>query len=957
MLETALRKIKEILDSAGDIPEASLAEVTSGLQSEGITIPFPHPQPPADAQYKFVFRRPTKVFVVGSYLLKTVHKSPEGSNVDIAVQMPDSMFQEKDNVNYRYFYKRAYYLAVLASEIKKRRSDLGLKLEFEAFQGDGRRPILVIRSKGDGSEYDFSRLGFCIRIFPTIPQNLFTPTRLAPSRNNVRPLYISSSSAEHTPTPHYNAALLLDTGLVAHMNLLHHHATTCRGFRDASVLAKVWLTQRGFTGATGGFNGFLFAMLMGCLLRTNDKNGNRRLGNNFSSYQLLKVTMDFLATHDFEAEPVFMTPDGKPIDDDEFSAQAFVRNYEVVMVDPSGKVNLAAGISRAALDELQYEAQRSMDLFQDLVNDQFDSLFLKKVDQLHLRYDNIARITPVSQPPTSYDTAVALDYPSVYDYLLQFIPALLKKALTNRAKLVVAHGDRLPSWPVNKPPTSRDVLGSSIYVGLILDAESSIRVVEHGPSADDETAAASFRELWGDKSELRRFKDGSILESVLFDCDGTLEQRSLVVGRMVAHLLYRHIGIESKQSLTYWAGQLNKFLRAPGIVMQVPSFQGVMDAFNGFAKNLRHLEGLPLTVTQAVPCAEGLRYTSTFIPQPRADEEEAMAEAYRPYYEPLEVVIEFESSGRWPDDLAAIQLSKRAFYLKIAELYMRQHPGSRAMVSTGQNKHLLDSGYLEVTTKNGYIFRCTIHVERESVLLGRALNPKTAPQTGTTTLELAKTHYTDRYIKSIYHSTRLQNLCLRFPFLPQTIRLAKRWIGAHLLSTQMPVELIELICAKVFVDPSPWAVPNSGFVGFMRVLQLLDSWDWKKEPLIVELESGLLTADVRTKIGETFRISRGLGTNGTAVEAPKLKPVMWVATEQDVDGKWWGWEKPGVVIVERIRRLAGAALKHVGALIQGVDSDKAISVRAEQSMIGNRQTRANTDSSRKSSSLHPRVMI
>jgi U3 small nucleolar RNA-associated protein 22 len=30
-------------------------------------------------------------------------------------------------------------------------------------------------------------------------------------------------------------------------------------------------------------------------------------------------------------------------------------------------------------------------------------------------------------------------------------------------------------------------------------------------------AAAVFREFWGDKAELRRFKDGSILEAVVWE--------------------------------------------------------------------------------------------------------------------------------------------------------------------------------------------------------------------------------------------------------------------------------------------------------------------------------------------------------------------------------------------------------------------------------------------------------
>ena len=49
-------------------------------------------------------------------------------------------------MNYRYFYKRAYYLSVLASALKKNSSDFNFKMEFDTLDGDRRRPILKLRA-------------------------------------------------------------------------------------------------------------------------------------------------------------------------------------------------------------------------------------------------------------------------------------------------------------------------------------------------------------------------------------------------------------------------------------------------------------------------------------------------------------------------------------------------------------------------------------------------------------------------------------------------------------------------------------------------------------------------------------------------------------------------------------------------------------------------------------------
>ena len=50
--------------------------------------------------------------------------------------------------------------------------------------------------------------------------------------------------------------------------------------------------------------------------------------------------------------------------------------------------------------------------------------------------------------------------------------------------------------------------------------------------------APSFRSFWGEKSELRRFKDGSILEAVVWPCNSLAERRT-VCGRIIKHLLQR----------------------------------------------------------------------------------------------------------------------------------------------------------------------------------------------------------------------------------------------------------------------------------------------------------------------------------------------------------------------------------------------------------------------------------
>ena len=46
------------------------------------------------------------------------------------------------------------------------------------------------------------------------------------------------------------------------------------------------------------------------------------------------------------------------------------------------------------------------------------------------------------------------------------------------------------------------------------DQDMDMEINECGPAADD--TAAAFRAFWSEKSELRRFKDGAVIEAVMW---------------------------------------------------------------------------------------------------------------------------------------------------------------------------------------------------------------------------------------------------------------------------------------------------------------------------------------------------------------------------------------------------------------------------------------------------------
>jgi U3 small nucleolar RNA-associated protein 22 len=126
-------------------PQVSEA-TKSILKSHNITIPFPDPKPDKDAAYKLTYSKPSNINVVGSYALRTMVKSDGILSIDMVVVMPSTIFQDKDYLNYRYFHKRAYYLARLAAGLQNTAKD-DFVLTFEYLHGNSLQPILVARPR------------------------------------------------------------------------------------------------------------------------------------------------------------------------------------------------------------------------------------------------------------------------------------------------------------------------------------------------------------------------------------------------------------------------------------------------------------------------------------------------------------------------------------------------------------------------------------------------------------------------------------------------------------------------------------------------------------------------------------------------------------------------------------------------------------------------------------------
>ena len=228
-------------------------------------------------------------------------------------------------MNYRFFHKRAFYLAVIAKHVTDPQSRLNVDACYESKRGDPRLTTLILRpdhgalflisgrffdahSPTDNSPTDFSKLNAVIRIIPTLSTSSpIRQTRCSPARSNFRVHLhdMADSDYENRPTPLYNSLLMLASSPLRDVLSVNTLKYDIPAYHDTLSLLRVWANQRGYgegrRTCIWGFEGAgsLWSTLLELLVRGGEPRGENdpktfpsRAG--LSSYQLFKATLDLL---------------------------------------------------------------------------------------------------------------------------------------------------------------------------------------------------------------------------------------------------------------------------------------------------------------------------------------------------------------------------------------------------------------------------------------------------------------------------------------------------------------------------------------------------------------------------------------------------------------------------------------------------------------------------------------
>ncbi|ONM34012.1 hypothetical protein ZEAMMB73_Zm00001d041900 [Zea mays] len=809
----------------------------------------------------FTFRPPEVVRLAGSHAAGAVAR-PEVA-ADLLVRLPKECFHEKDFLNHRYHAKRCLYLCVVEKNL--RCSKLIRKVSWSTLQDEARKPVLHVYPATEIVDLP----GFHVRIIPTA-DSLFNVSKLNVStRNNVRAY---TKDGVNLPTPKYNCSILEDMFLEENANFISSTFANWKALQEALVLVKVWARQRTSIYTHDCLNGYLISAIL--VFLTVDSGGSM-ITRSMTTRQIFRVLMNFLATSKAWAKGLVIQSMKKRTVTKEDIATC-LKTFDVAVFDISGHINLAFRMTRSAFLELQDEAVCALSCLDKCRDGGLEELFMTKVD-FCAKFDTCLRINLKGNSKVT-GLSYCVDDES-WRILEKDVQSLLQQGLTDRTKMIRALWRSTPSeWKIVEGFSE---FGSSpLLVGMMVSSlEKSFRLVDIGPNPENRVEAVKFRKFWGEKAELRRFKDGNIAESTVWECQSW--EKHTIIKRIADYVLMKHLSLQ-KDDLIHVVDQLDFCLLVDG-QDPVSSSGALLEAFDTIAKQLRLLDDIPLKISTVQPLDSAFRHTSVFPPEPHplayGRNSQRLPKFATTCIRSLEVMIQLEGSGNWPLDPVAMEKTKTAFLLKIGESLE-----DRGMfVSASENE-------VNVLT-SGYSFLLKIFHERGLVMQKPVGDDKTQSVLSEDKMLFQRSQ----------HSSMINGLHGRYQVYGPVVRLAKRWISAHLFSSFISEEAVELVVAHIFLKPFPFHAPSSRVAGFLRFLRLLSSFDWIFSPMVIDINNDFNLMDEK-EINDNFMLSR----KSYERNPHDIEPAMFLATSYDKTSEAWTKQSPSksVCVLKRVAAYA-----------------------------------------------------
>lgn len=777
------------------------------------------------------------------------------------VLIPNSTFEAKDYRDDVYFAKRSKCVSKVAKHLSsnlQRFSTPVVSIAWRYWKQDRRKREILLTT---------AKFRFVVQLGMESLDWIQPPVRLVPNRNNM------SKESPDSNSVHYNFCLTEDSMHEYDIDVAEEYPNAL----PTMTLIQIWALQRGFW--RGAMDVDDSKALLLYAYRT------KRANSRMTPLQVLTVVWKLLAEEESwvrvipsqecsELQTVVncalsqryaqlsqyspLTDNDAPTLIDLWKDQS--DHFPVVLLDSSLRHNFCARWRHHWLS-IRHEAMISLKQSSD-----FRGMFLE-TRRFWTRHDAYLRINWKD----GHKMTRATD-----DFL-----STLRKALGNRVVdmqvwstgngpiCVSGDSDEIPSFHIDlKSPVSE----THLILGLTVDS-TAIDFVDRGPPMEDTKGVSAFRNLWGNKAELRRFKDGAIIYAVVWEAlkdslSNSNGWQAEIVERIVQHIVKTHFADDTKGTPSFvWKDIVSV---VDGIVCadnedgnellarnSMAAHRSVLNAFDELSTILREKTaktvrdgdefrsplGLPLSIDAVEPLGPALRYAELFPPLPHPllggetnGSTKKVSGAVS--FNPIKVQIRFGSSSKWPNDLKAIGAAKTAMLIELTRGLEQLREFKKAPTSVVTPTHA------DICFK-GYVWRVVVRADPELKLLRSLANPSDEAVSTLTKL-------TRNAVVAASHHTMVHAVYTSNPSSSAVVRLAKRWLSSHLI--QIPPVALELMVCSLYERSRK---PGTVFRGFERWLNLLITFDWAKEPLVVDPQVHLTTDD-RSRIRMDFDEARGV---------------------------------------------------------------------------------------------------
>ncbi|RWS28285.1 nucleolar protein 6-like protein [Leptotrombidium deliense] len=820
---------------------------------KNVNVPF---TPRGETKTSFVFRRPNDVQIIGSFLTNTFVK--KDLTIDLLVTIPKKCFHERDYLNQKYFEKCALYIAFIALNLKKTFGKL-ISLQYAYFNGIHLKPVLLLNN---------SNLNYCsFRILVVGESCCFKQNRFLPTTSNVRYNWFYGKDGEEVLTPYYNSLILQDLNLLANNEYLVNNIEENEELREVIVALKVWLRQRGYTKSHANF------LTMFTFYLINEK-------------KITTSSLDDTGISLCTAQPVPIT--------------TFSEVYDVVFLDSSGYFNLSFDIPSHVYKSLKHEANLTVKFLDKSSPNLFESFLMKPVP-FNEKFDAIVLINnrAFSDGVVSQMEIEDRFLDSGGDIIKTCVPSIINMINYGWSHRFLLSQEEYSSttlcWNINEcPPSTSD--SNFTKLGFLFNAEHIFEAIDRGPTAD-KPEAEDFKLYWEELSELRRFQDGEVCEAVYWKASNINEKRH-IFRTALRHILQKKARI-SPHRLSFPGCNIENVLHLNHVNLPKnevyatgeEALQNVLTNYDSLCKKLRNLQELPLDISRIQGISAIFRGSEVFPPlnghlKLGKDALKVLRYSYSFVEEndkvpllmdPLEVILHFETTGKWPNDLGAIRRLKAAIHIELSK-QLKQKFG----ISSKLEPQFVDVYY------QGYIFRLIVSCYKE-ILLMRSMKNDDGVLCKIESKEADELEIQIDILPKL--TSALYSVHLKYATFGTACRLAKRWLASQMFTDYLNDITVELIMAYIYIDPFPYSVPNSPFVAFIRFISLIATFDWKQNALIVNVNDEF-SKEKMEEIETKFTSERSTW------------PPMSIISPYDKHSSMWTADSPSLPILKRLITVA-----------------------------------------------------